>query len=255
MKFYLGFDWSVKRRKQNTYPYAFLSAGVTWSYTHCKTLVPFEFSERTEEIFLDSGGFSFFSKYSEYPFSMEDYIHWIKGMQDANKQKVKYVAILDYPCEPEINRKAFSTNQERIEATVRNATKCLRYDISPAKWIPVLQGYTVDEYLHCLKLYKDQNLYLDYIAIGSMCRRNDLNQIHKILKAIKEETDAKIHLFGLTIKALEYIPIYDLIDSCDTIGYSFQCKTLDETMVKMNSLISKINRIIESNEMQSRLSV
>jgi hypothetical protein len=174
MKFYLGFDWSKKRRESNTHPYAFLSAAVTWSYNHKKGLVPFKFSDQTEEIFLDSGGASLFEQYSDYPFSLDAFVQWINAMQETNDNKVKYVAILDYPCEPEINRKAFSTNQERIEATVRNAMKCLRYDITPAKWLPVLQGYSIKEYLHCLKLYKDQNLYLDYIAIGSICAVSEL---------------------------------------------------------------------------------
>jgi hypothetical protein len=253
MKFYLGFDWSKKRRENNTHPYAFLSAAVTWSYNHGRGLVPFKFSDQTKEIFLDSGGASLFEQYSDYPFSLDAFVQWIKAMQETNDNKVKYVAILDYPCEPEINRKAFSTNQERIEATVRNAMKCFRHDISPAKWLPVLQGYSVEEYLHCLKLYKDQNLYLDYIAIGSMCRRNDLDQIHKILKAIKERTDAKIHLFGLTIKALKKLAIYDLIDSCDATGYALGCSKEAESFVKMNSTLDKINRIIDSNEKQERL--
>jgi len=252
VKVYIGFDWNKKRRETNTYPYVFLSAGVVWSYSHNKKLVPFKFSEQTKEIFLDSGGFSFFTKYSEYPFSVKEYVEWIHEMQKINNGKVKYVATMDYPCEPSINRKAFSSNKERIEKTVENAIKCFKNEI-PAKWIPVLQGYNLDEYVFCLNLYKKHGILTDYIAVGSMCKRSNISEIVKIVHEIKKNYKGKIHLFGLAIKALQNKALFDMIYSCDTIGYTFASKTVEETFEKMRKLVEKINKLVILNSRQRTL--
>jgi len=252
VKVFIGFDWNKKRREFNTYPYILLSAGVVWSYTNNKKLALFKFSDETKEIFLDSGGFSFFTKYSDYPFTVREYVKWICEMQKVNNGKVKYAAIMDYPCEPSINRKAFKTNKERIEKTVENAIKCFENEI-PAKWIPVLQGYALDEYIFCLDLYKEHGILTDYIAIGSMCKRSNISEIVKIVYEIKKVYRGKIHVFGLTIKALRNVALFNLIHSCDTIGYTFACKSAKETFEKMNELIKKIECL--KKKMQSQLSL
>ena len=207
---------------------------------------------KCEEIMLDSGGFSFFTKYSDYPFELNKYIEWIHNMNEANDGKVNYCAIRDYPCEPLINRASISTNKERIEKTVQNAIECIDTD-NTINWMPVLQGYDLEEYLSCLDLYKDVGIIEDILAIGSMCRRTDIKTIEKIIRSIKKEYNGKIHLFGLTMNALKSKYIVDNTFSCDTIGYTFMCKTYEETEEKKEKLIMKYEKALEKQKQQKTL--
>jgi len=242
MKLYMGFDWSSKRRKLNTYPYCFLSAAVCWSYTMRKSLPAWKING-AKEIMLDSGGFSLMNKHGDYPFTTEEYVDWIIRMNEINDNKVKYVAIRDYPCEPEISRKlGLMSNIDRIKKTVENTKECMTHDI-PGEWMPVLQGYTKQEYLTCYQLLYDMRLLTDYIAVGSMCRRTNVKEIENIIETIKRGYSGNLHLFGLTFRALKNKTLYPMIESCDTIGYTYGCKKLKDTFIRFDDMVDKFNKI------------
>lgn len=253
MKIYIGFNWSKALREQNTYPYCFQSVAVCYSYTEGKSLPAWKINN-AKEIMLDSGGFSLLNKYGDYPFSVKDYVDWIHRMDEINDGKVSYVAIRDFPCEPEISRKlGLMSNYERIQRTVKNTIECMSHDI-PAKWMPVLQGYIRQDYLTCLQLLKDEGVDLgDLIAIGSMCRRTDLRQIKDIFCNIQRGYSGNIHLFGLTMNALKDSWLKDNISSCDTIGYTFGCGGNGETIVAYNKLVDRINNLRHENTIQKEI--
>jgi len=250
MKIYVGFNWSKSLREQNTHPYCFQSVAVCYSYSEGKSLPAWKINN-AKEIMLDSGGFSLLNKYGDYPFSTKEYVDWVHRMDEINDGKVKYVAIRDYPCEPDISRNiSMLSNIERIKKTVDNTVECMSYDI-PGKWMPVLQGYVKQEYLTCLQLLKDENINLgNCIALGSMCRRTNIRDIKDIFCSIKRGYSGKIHLFGLTMNALKDSWLKDNIDSCDTIGYTFGCGGKGETIIAFNKFIDRINSIKVSGTIQ-----
>lgn len=165
--------------------------------------------------FLDCGGFTLLNRYGEYPFSVVNYANLIVALRPD-----KY-ATMDYPCEPEISRSLdLMTNTERIAATVANALALAEWERQlPGQMVPVIQGYTLDEYQYCIDLYRRAGLIRDYMAVGSMCRRistpelNDL--IPGIYQAARRAGCQRLHFFGLKLSP-DLIPLGCYIHSRDS---------------------------------------
>lgn len=177
------------------------------------------------EIFLDSGGFSFFTKWEKYPFSPEEYVNFILRFKDRYPQ-LKYVAVMDYPCENFVNRKSLKTNRQRIGATIQNTKELLSFEI-PASWVSVVQGYSYSDYRYCCELMEEQELFTTLTAVGSICTRKKLSEISTILRIVKQFTD-KIHAFGLEYQVIKTRSIWDLLYSCDSGAWKFTSRNHKE---------------------------
>lgn len=165
---------------------------------------------------LDCGGFTLLNRYSEYPFSIGNYMNFVARM------KPHWYATMDYPCEPEISRAVgLETNEERIIATVANAEKMLAMEemIFGSVAVPVIQGYTLDEYLYCIDLHNEAGTIRPYMAVGSMCRRLTNKQIKKLIPAIYDRANSygctELHYFGLKLSP-GLIPVSEYIWSRDS---------------------------------------
>jgi len=248
-----------------------VSAGSLWSTQRGK------FVRRTPpahtRFFLDSGGFTCLNRFGDYPWSLEDYLSLIWHY------KPDYVATMDYPCEPEINRriylgsseqsKALETNKERIRATVDNATWLLEQDVpAPTTVVPVIQGYTLEEYLSCIDLYERRGVFdiVDYVAIGSMCRRGAEKEIERLVVALTDyvwstHSDVRFHLFGLKLSALKRKAIFDRTHSVDSAAWSLNpgrgglyAQGEDPaTNGWLDLYLKKISHVCFANKMQSTL--
>jgi hypothetical protein len=172
--------------------------GSDWRY-QCR------WPRQTGSKWLDSGGFTLLNRFGDYPFTMMQYINFVCWMRP------QYFASMDYPCEPNISRSlSLMSNQERIEKTVDNALFMSDWeDYTMSKLVPVIQGYTLDEYLTCIALYRQRGLIRDYMAVGSMCRRISNVELHNLIPIIYEAATAagckRLHYFGLKLSR-------DLID-------------------------------------------
>lgn len=148
---------------------------------------------------LDCGGFNLLNKYEDYPFQVVSYACLIA------KLRPHYYATMDYPCEPEINRScSLENNKDRIRETVNNACELAEYESElRGQLVPVIQGYALDEYISCLKLYDKVGMIREYMAVGSMCRRlssQELNGlIPEIYYAAKSLGVKRLHFFGLKL--------------------------------------------------------
>lgn len=150
------------------------------------------------KIFLDSGGFVFFNKYQEYPFTAVQYLNLIALLRPD------FYASLDYPCEPTITGKlGLETIDERIEATVANTLELMRLEalVPESRLVPVIQGWEIDDYRKCLDMYAAADAIRPYMAVGSVCTRsNDENTVDLIRQIHEYATNMgveRLHLFGL----------------------------------------------------------
>ena len=259
--FYLVADWGA--HNYLTVPNIMLSAGSIattngkkWNMT--RTRLPEGFPD---QLILDSGGYSFFSRWGDYPFSIEDYVSLAHLLQD--QYPLYRVATLDYPCEPDINRSHLMTNEDRITKTVYNAVSCYDAD-KTLPWLPVIQGYTLDEYLHCVDLYNEAGIISDYWAVGSLCsRKGELRSIKYLLTNLKELalSNVKVHAFGLNIPYIKDPQIFDLLYSSDSAAWTFNyewgiSKGLDNREVKHKAVLdywAQIEVIFESFKDQTKL--
>jgi hypothetical protein len=158
--------------------------------------------------------------YGDYPFRPDEYLALIFHYRPT------LAACLDYPCEPDIARGCYlQSNIDRIEAGIDYADYLLGWT-SQTQFLPVIQGYTLDEYAYSIELLARRGLLRDYMAIGSMCRRWDLSQLQETMTAIYRLvceagiTMPKLHWFGLKLQALSDPICRPLIYSCDSAAWS-----------------------------------
>jgi hypothetical protein len=174
------------------------SAAGFWDTTR-KRIRDGRFLNRVGLRFLDCGGFTLLNRHGDYPFMMAAYANIVARL------KPHYYASMDYPCEPEITRSlALTSNRERIAATVANAQRLtaeFEMMLPDSTLVPVVQGWTLDEYKHCLDLYHAAGVIRPYMAIGSMCTRSNNRELARIIPALHEyamEAGAHwLHFFGL----------------------------------------------------------
>jgi hypothetical protein len=148
---------------------------------------------------LDSGGFTAARKWGEYPWSVADYARWARIL--VAERPVDWVATMDYACEPGVNRQTWATNRQRIAATVAQARRCL--DAAPAlPWLPVVQGYTVEDYAACIAHYQTAGIPLAYAGLGTMCGR-PVREARRILRTLGLwYPQIRWHVFGLHLGVL-----------------------------------------------------
>lgn len=148
---------------------------------------------------LDSGGFTLLNRYGDYPFSIVALMNLVAFL------KPHYYASADYPCEPDISRQlGLMTNIERIHATVANAVKMSEWESQVSgRLVPVIQGYTLDEYRQCIELHHRAGTAREYMAVGSMCRRISNAELHRLIPEIAKHAQQagirRLHFFGLKL--------------------------------------------------------
>ena len=163
---------------------------------------------------LDSGGFVALNKQGDYPFGPDDYLKLIE------ERKPSWAASMDYPCEPEISRGALQTTAERIDATVDyEAYLCERSD----RVVPVIQGYTIEDYTTCIDLMEFHGVPMHRVAIGSLCRRQRLSEIRALAwdLRLRIPKGTQVHGFGVKLSALRHSETWALFDSLDTNAWEF----------------------------------
>lgn len=148
---------------------------------------------------LDSGGFTLLNLYGKYPFSIIAFMNLVAFLNPH------YYASMDYPCEPDISRQLdLMSNAERIKATVANAIAMTEWESHVrGKLVPVIQGYTLDEYRQCIDLYHKLGTIREYMAVGSMCRRISNAELHNLIPGItdhaRQASVKRLHFFGLKL--------------------------------------------------------
>jgi len=189
------------------YPYAFTNI------KRYKWLI--KNSHRWKKAILDCGVEIFWHQ-TEYP----------KGFLDNYKEKAKtlteifgnriWITIPDY-CDD------YKHVPNNIEKTLRNIKEFIK--IPNINWLPVIQS----RYLNIMSFYeslqKTKEIIGDYprIAIGTVCKTNNLKFIIECCKATKKHFPKSwIHAFGLTLRALPKAKKY--INSFDTSAYTFPRK-------------------------------
>jgi hypothetical protein len=214
--FYVGLNprWQMYKFLPDKINVMFSAAGF-WDDDKREWRKGAKFKKSFGKRFLDSGGFTLLNKYVDYPFSTINLANLIGRLRPHS-----YVP-RDYPCEPEISRSlGLMTNVERIKATVANAVELAEWESQlPGRMVPVIQGYTLREYLLCLRLYREAGMIRDYMAVGSMCRRISNEELGQLIPGIYYAAQkmgcTKLHFFGLKLSpALE--PYNEMIYSRDS---------------------------------------
>lgn len=167
---------------------------------------------------LDSGGFTQLSKNPAGwpPGCEEPYVEAV--YRYAETGTLDFASQQDWMCEPWLlHDRSVTEHQER---TVENFLT-LR-DLAPdLPWLPVLQGWEIDDYTEHLQMWQRAGVDLTTfprVGVGSVCRRQHSEQIGEIMRTLSDAGIA-IHGFGVKTEGLRKYAGY--LESADSMAWSF----------------------------------
>lgn len=176
---------------------------------------------------MDSGAFVEILRHGGYRHGVHEYAVEIRRWIGCGNLLIAVAQ--DWMCEPEIVKITGLSVAEHQRLTVDRYDALKDEDI-PLDIMPVLQGFTPDEYRRCLDLYGDRLKPGMWVGVGSVCKRNsDPAAILQVLDAIaRERPDLRLHGFGVKKTALRYSPIRQLLATADSMAWSFAARFEEE---------------------------
>lgn len=171
---------------------------------------------------LDSAGFVAAVRYGDYRWSVEDYYDLVQAYPWA------WHAAMDYCCEPQIAQDR-PLRLLRIAATAYMLNQCQKEAASRQLQapMPVLQGWTPDEYATCAE-WLPVMAWPALVGLGSVCRRqvHGSNGILAILEAVHQvlPPHVRLHLFGVKSTVLERLASHPRVASVDSMAWDVQAR-------------------------------
>jgi hypothetical protein len=181
---------------------------------------------------LDSGGFSELSLFGKWTLSNAEYALRVQRYE-RDIGKLDWAAPCDWMCEPEIVAKTGLSVEEHQLRTIVSVQECRALGCAV---IPVIQGYTLAEYLAHVEDYDTAGINLVHepiVGVGSICRRHDTDEAALILNTLAS-FGINIHAFGLKSQGL--MNVHRSIVSADSMAWSFAARRAPplDTCIHMN---------------------
>lgn len=167
---------------------------------------------------LDSGGFTELSMFGAWTVPPHEYVAAVRRYRDEIGM-MDWAAPQDWMCEPHIVKKTGLTVRAHQVFTLRNFLQ-LRRMAPELPFVPVLQGFSIEEYLRHIDDYGDAGVDLrDFpiVGIGSVCRRQDTVEIRDVVTAVAEQG---IRLHGFGVKGDGFEMYADQLVSADSMAWS-----------------------------------
>jgi hypothetical protein len=179
----------------------------------------------TAEWSLDSGGFTELSTYGDWSHgpTPTEYAGRVRRYRDEVGRLV-WAAPQDWMCEPFITARTGLSVTEHQARTVGNLVE-LRAIAPDLPWIPVVQGYTVADYLSCVDRYAAAGIDLSVealVGLGSVCRRQATGEAAEIVTALRAAGVARLHGFG--VKTAGLLRYGHLLASADSLAWSYAAR-------------------------------
>ncbi|TXH14955.1 MAG: hypothetical protein E6R03_08210 [Hyphomicrobiaceae bacterium] len=187
---------------------------------------------------LDSGGFSELSMYGEWTTEPEEYVDDVRRFS-ANVGNLEWAAIQDWMCEPQMLAKTGLNIVEHQRRTVLNYNTLLHLAPEIA-WTPVLQGWEQADYKAHVTMYEAEGHILrnlPVLGIGSVCRRQHLEEIAIFLEELKADGFNNLHGFGFKTTGLMTLKQFAMsrrnaktdlaLASADSMSWSFTARYED----------------------------
>jgi hypothetical protein len=162
---------------------------------------------------MDSGGFTMISKHGEYTISEKQYLQCIEF------QNPIMAFCQDWMCEEHILKKTGLTIKEHQK---RTTISFLNLHSKNSSIMPVLQGWTEDDYCRHIDHYVKMGVGFDYLyGLGTVCSRNGSPKIIKKIVYGITSRFPKIRLHGFGVKADSLVLSYRRLESADSMAWSF----------------------------------
>jgi hypothetical protein len=171
---------------------------------------------------LDSGGFTELSMNGRWITPPAAYAEAVGRYADQVGQ-LDFAAPQDWMCEPVMIERTGLSVREHQERTVANYLEL--HALAPdLPFIPVVQGWRLADYLHCLSLYESAGVdlaALPLVGLGSVCRRQSTAEIAVIVDTLARR-GLRMHGFGVKTGGLH---LYGhRLASADSMAWSYQAR-------------------------------
>jgi hypothetical protein len=186
---------------------------------------------------LDSGGFTELKLFGRWTVSPAEYVVAV-FRYDTEIGQLEWAAPQDWMCEPFIinggkaGRQTFAGTHlsvaEHQRLTVANYLELTRLwgILAPDRespFMPVLQGWTFDDYHACKRMYEDAGVILEccpVVGLGSVCRRQGTGMVRDLVDSLSPQL--ALHGFGVKTKGLRESATRLL--SADSLAWSFTAR-------------------------------
>ncbi len=171
---------------------------------------------------LDSGGFTELSLHGRWKTKTKDYVTDVRRLS-AEVGKIDWAAPQDWMCEPVMLEKTGKTIREHQRRTVDNFLE-LRAVAPELPFAPVLQGWLLSDYEHCLEMYDKAGVDLrreKIVGVGTVCRRQGTAEAEEIMRRFHKH-GLKLHGFGFKTQGL--LRAQDAMASADSMAWSISAR-------------------------------
>jgi hypothetical protein len=168
---------------------------------------------------LDSGGFSVLDSLGHYPTTNREYAAEVRRWSDEIGQ-LDWAACQDWMTEERILGKTGLTVAEHQARTVQSYDE-LRQMNTGLPFLPVLQGFELDDYLRCADLYAAAGYEFRgtgmLVGVGSICRRQGTAEAERIIRRLHAD-GFELHGFGFKLDGL--LRCRSALASADSLAWS-----------------------------------
>jgi hypothetical protein len=185
----------------------------------------------------DSAGFTEISTYGRWRWSAKEHADLVTRAAEEIGT-MAWASPQDWMCEPWVvkggsffergRRVKFPgtglTVKDHQRLTVDNLLE-LRALAPAIRWTPVLQGWSLGEYLDCLELYDRAGVVLraePVVGIGSVCRRQGTIMASLTIAHLAETEHLKLHGFGFKVSGL--LASWQHLVSADSMAWSLEAR-------------------------------
>ena len=171
---------------------------------------------------MDSGAFTEVARHGGYRRPVEWYFQEV--VRWAKCGNLLAAVSQDWMCEGFVLKRTGLSIKEHQRLTVEryDALAHLALCAASPPIMPVLQGFSVSDYLVHVDQYGSRLAPGSWVGVGSVCRNGAPEQVKDILRAVKNKrSDLHLHGFGLKQTALESSDVRDLLYSCDSMAWSY----------------------------------
>lgn len=173
---------------------------------------------------MDGGAFTEVSNHGGYRTDVAEHADQIRRWSKTGNL-VAAVA-QDWMCEDKALRATGLSIEDHQRLTIERYDHLVACDVGGVYVMPVLQGFTPDEYVRNLRDYGARIGNGAWVGVGSVCKRNGKPQeIEAVLLAVhRARPDLRLHGFGLKLTALSSGLVLKLLHSADSMAWSLNAR-------------------------------
>lgn len=168
---------------------------------------------------LDSGGFTELSMHGAWNTTPQEFVTDVRRYYDEIGSLV-WSAPQDWMCEPDMLKRTGLCVEEHQRRTIVNYLE-LRSLAPELPIIPVLQGWTLGDYLRHADQYEASGVKLaalPLVGVGTVCRRQNTT-LPGLLFSLLHADGLRLHGFGLKMQGLRASK--HVLESADSMAWSY----------------------------------